>query len=249
MIRCFVIISLLLSTALTQAQEDESSRVATARVLFEEGLQYSDSGQWDRAIERYQQTLRLRDSPQVRYNLAIALNESGRLVEASEQLNQITNHPDVVEEVRVGASELLSGIVPRLARLQLQIDGDLSNAEVRLDARSLDTALLGVPIICDPGAHRVTISREGTEIEAREVTTVSGSIVNLRFTIPEQAPPIALLGETRPEEPRPLIRQWWLWTTVGVVVAGTVTAIIMMQDPEMPEPVIGDLNPGELVFE
>jgi hypothetical protein len=240
---------LLLCTLQAKAQQDDTSRVATARVLFEEGLQFSDSAQWELAINRFRQTLRLRDSPQVRYNLALALNEHGQLVEASEELNIITNHPGVAEDIRVGASDLLASIVPRLARVQLALDGDLSNAEISMDGRSIDTALLNVPIICNPGTHRIVISRESADLEAREITAISGRVVEMRFAIPDAATPVALLGETAPEQPQPLVRQWWFWTAIGAVVAGSVTAIILAQEPGAPSPVIGDLNPGELVFE
>ncbi len=46
----------------------------------------------------------------------------------------------------------------------------------------------------------------------------------------------------------PFYRRWWFWTAVGVVVAGTTTALIISLAPNV-DPVVGTLPPGEVTIE
>ena len=248
MYRTLPLLVILCLTTSAVAQDMDTSRTATARVLFEEGLQYADEGSWQRAIERFRQTISLRDSAAVRYNLAQALIQVGDLVEASEEFNHIINAPDTTQEVRQAAAEAITEIIPRLARLHIHLEGDLQDGEIRLDGRVLDIALLNIPVVCNPGLHRILISREGSEIEAREVEAVGGRMVEVRFHIAQPTATTAALGAVAPHEPTPIVRRWWFWTVIGVVIAGGVTAgVLANRSPPMPY--IGDLNPGRVVFE
>jgi len=248
MFRLLAFTLLLSLPATVWAQDDDTGRTATARVLFEEGLQFSDREEWERAIERFEQTLALRNSGQVRYNLAQALIQVGRLVEASEQLNQVVNDLDTSHEVREAAAAGITSIIPRLGRLRVVLEGELGSAELRLDERVIDPALLNIPVICDPGRHRLQIQREGAVVETREVDVAEGQLVETRFSI---APPLASVAELgAPSEPEgtPLVRRWWFWTLIGAAVAGGVTAGLLIRPTEN-TPYQGTLSPGLVVFE
>ena len=52
---------------------------------------------------------------------------------------------------------------------------------------------------------------------------------------------------TSDEERTPLVRQWWLWTIVGVVVVGaTVGVVAATRDPGVESPILGD---GGVVYQ
>jgi tetratricopeptide (TPR) repeat protein len=53
---------------------------------------------------------------------------------------------------------------------------------------------------------------------------------------PRPALPLAETGRrspapARPRQPAPLYRRWWIWTLVGVAVAGTVTVAVVASQP------------------
>ena len=75
------------------------------------------------------------------------------------------NGLDTAQDVRQAAAVAITEIVPRLARLHIHLEGALQDAQIMLDRRVLDVALLNIPVVCDPGLHRIQISREGNEIE------------------------------------------------------------------------------------
>ena len=58
-------------------------------------------------------------------------------------------------------------------------------------------------------------------------------------------------GETTPvwvslsEAPRRWYQEWWVWTTVGVVVVGATTAAILVGSADTPPPE-GDIMPGQI---
>jgi len=47
----------------------------------------------------------------------------------------------------------------------------------------------------------------------------------------------------------PLYKKWWLWTAVGVIVAGAAVTAIVLSVPQDEETVNGTLTPGKVFFD
>src|SRR6476659_4656068 len=50
--------------------EPDGARQATARTLFQEGLEYSDAGRWQEAVDRFGRAYRMKPTAEIAYNLA-----------------------------------------------------------------------------------------------------------------------------------------------------------------------------------
>lgn len=219
---------------------DSPERTAAARALFEQGMAAVDAGDWATAADHLRRSLALRASPVVRFNLALALSELGRFVEASEHLRAVQREaPEGSDAARL-ASERLAAIVPRMGRLRIDLSGPREGAEVRLDGAAVPEPLLGVEQPADPGVRRVTLHRteRGAEVElaAREVTVTSGSTARvsleappLPVPTPEEVAARATMPDPSPTTPPPsddgVERQWWFWTLIAVLVIGAGVAI------------------------
>ncbi len=105
-----------------------------------------------------------------------------------------------------------------------------------MDGRDLGQAPLPEPVRVDPGSHRFE-ARQGERSAERAVDLAPGDRPTLRLSVP---PPPSLVEPPPPTPETPLRRKWWLWTLVGVVVIGGVTAGILLSSGAEP-PIDGTL--------
>lgn len=240
--RLFLVVALTIALLSPEAagQEAGVDRTAVARALFQEGLELLDTEQWEEAADRFQRALALRPSPQIAYNLTTALIPLGHLVRASELLRQVTRDPTVSAEVRQAAETRRQEVIARLARLIVELDGELVGTQVFVDERPLDTAAVGVALPVDPGSHTVSARRGDREVALREIDLDEAEerVVLLEPAVPadpdesDQVAVVPTPGEGSGDEGRSgsggIHRQWWFWTIIGVVVVGgAVTAGVL----------------------
>ena len=69
------------------------------------------------------------------------------------------------------------------------------------------------------------------------------------FQRPVLLMPGAVPADQAAPEPTPWYKSWWLWTIVGVAVAGGATAAVLLTRPEDPVPVEGSLWPRTIELE
>lgn len=166
------------------AQEVPSPEAAeAARRLFREGAQAAEEGRWNDARERFRRALSVRPSPLLHYNLALASQNAGYLVEAVDQYRsflRIDSDPANAAR-RVAAQRAIAAIEPLLARVAVSVPADEALAVLAIDGRALPEGLWGVEIPLDPGEHFV------------DARSVRGSTAQRSFTVREgEALPIAL---------------------------------------------------------
>ena len=102
------------------AQGNDSA--ARARSLFEAGVRDADEGRWQDAQEKFQRALLLRDSPVVRFNLAVALLELEKPVEASRLLREVERDERTAKDLAARVPDLLESASERLAHLTILIE-------------------------------------------------------------------------------------------------------------------------------
>ncbi len=250
----------LFATAGASAQSEtreETERTAEARALFREGMDAVDRSDWATAADRLGRSYELRPSPVVLYNLAGALAQLGRLVEASEDLRAAIRASDDDSRLHDLAERRLAEVEARLGTLQIDLTGARDGVQLMLDGAPVPAPLLGVPQPADPGTHRVSVSRGAAELSAREVEVQSGQ----RATVSLEAPPAVGLSpeevarssveparlNTEPVEPTEsggddILTSWWFWTVIGVVVLGAAAAAITAASlpPSVMPPIQGD---------
>ena len=191
--------SLLPQLAVAQSGPEEpgAQDTAVARALFEEGVMLADAEQWAEAADRFQRSLELRGSPVVAYNLASALVQLERLVEASELLQKVRRDETAPAAARDAARALLDRVQPRLGRLTIRLDGDPSGVTVWIDGREIPTQAIGVSMPVDPGRRTIRVRRGDDVVAERQLTVLSGAGAETRLEVPPAPPP----PEPQPEEP------------------------------------------------
>jgi hypothetical protein len=211
--------------------QDDPSRTAAARALFEEGMRAVDSREWERAVDRLSRSLELRASPVVRFNLGLALIEIGRFVEASEHFRSVQRETEAGSDAHRLSSERLRAIEGRIGRLRIEVTGARESVEVQLDGRAVPQALVGVASPADPGERRVSLHRAGEEVASSSVTVASGELAVV--TIDAPPPPAGEPDDARPDPLRDTTpvasggveQEWWFWTLMAVLVVGAAVGI------------------------
>jgi hypothetical protein len=229
------------SPATTRAQDSaDAARDASARELFEQGLKLGEQADWPAAEDRFRRALSLRLSPVIAYNLACALSEQGKLIEASETLRRVLTDDKTEPALRQAATQLHAAIAPRIARVTVVVQALAAEDNVRLDERVLVAAQLNVEIPVDPGSHQLQLERAGKTIDLRTFTLEPGGRQEVQLEAPaveamphvdetldaasssSVAPAVVSATSERPA----LWSRWWFWTGVVVAVgAGTAVAI------------------------
>ena len=233
------------SLAYAQGEAVESSRAA--RALFERGLEHVDAQRWQDAEQSFRQARVLRDSPVIRFNLAVTLIELERLLEAQTMLAALAQDASIPAELREQSQRWLTTAETRLPKLVVRIDGSAEGASVTIDGRALAEEQLGIELPLDPGAHTVGLMRDERELEVRQIALAQGSLQVVVFTVaPTAAPaPDAATVAAQAIEPTPppfvaplstkddtkslrARRLWWgLGGGAAVIAVGVVTGVVL----------------------
>jgi hypothetical protein len=204
----------------SEPSNDEGvERTAAARTLFEEGMRAVDARNWALAADQLGRSLALRSSVVVRFNLALALVELGRFVEASEHLRAVQREAPEDALVRVLAAERLGQVLARIGRLRIDVSGPLEGREVRLDDAPVPDALLGAAQPADPGVHRVRAVQRSdqTELAFEEVRVESGALARVSLSLPAlPEPPALVAGGIHPAAVATLIVAGGLFGSFGL---------------------------------
>lgn len=162
-----------------------------ARALYREGARFASQGLWREAREQFAHALQLRESPLLHYNLALACENSGYLVEALDHFrsflrldNEPASHPR-----RVLATRAIAVIEPVVAHIVIDVQQPGSDIEIALDGRPIPAALWNVAISVDPGEHFID-ARSTTRGISQQSTVVSDGqsvTVGLQWTAPPNA--------------------------------------------------------------
>ncbi len=249
-------LSLWLPTNVSRAEPVDPARTASARALFEEGVAHVDRDEWAPAAEAFRRALSLRDSQVIRYNLASALVELGKLVEASELLHMVQADAQADAGLKQQAADKLAEIKPRIARIEVQCERAPLGMIVELDETVLSASQLYLPLTVDPGEHVVRARLNGAVVDEQHEQLGAGEYLTISIRPPPPQPepvpavspvaspaPVATPAETarlalaeparsaplRDEQPAPSRKKlWWGIAIGGVGVVAFVTLVALL---------------------
>jgi hypothetical protein len=237
-------------------------------MLFEQGVELAERGDWASAEDRFRRALALRVSPVIAYNLASALSEQGKLIEASETVRRVLSEGNADPELRRSATQLSEGLAERIGRVLIQVHGEQLGDRVVLDGNVLHAAQLNVEIPADPGSHQLRLERAGKTIDVRSFSLAPGGREALLLKAPALAPTPRVAAQSspplspetapvgRPAQPATseqgsLLGRWWFWAgAAAVVAAGTVIGVAAASGISHSEaPFQGNLGAGSVQVE
>jgi hypothetical protein len=216
-------------TKAPNADEPPGYRDAINRALEEVELQ-----NFEEAREQFVRAHALWPSARTLRGLGVTSFELRRYVEAVEFLQQALDSSVKVLEGNVRRET--EGTLARARSYVGSIAFELEprDAKVVLDGlRTIDVS--AGPALVQVGDHLIEVSAVGYLSSRVEVRTRGEhtETVTIRLNRAEQPSVPMIASAPVPSEPvraerRPLYKQWWLWTLVGLVVAGGVTGAMLV---------------------
>jgi len=262
MTRTLAVALFVLGAALSTAHAQSASEQALARDQFREGVAASRDQRWNDAVDAFQRSLELAPRAMTMMNLAGALAQVGRLVEASEAYRMFLSEAQsgAAARVRGEAESQLQALESRIPHVRLQITNRLDSDTVTLDEYQLSAAAIGSALPVDPGDHTLTIARDGVEPRSITFTAQEGVVSDVQLEAwpdlgvhpdgQEGASPLE--GSTPPPvQSRSIFDEPAFWIVGGVILAGLIAGGVAIgvatQSP--PPPFFGNLPPHQVPVE
>jgi|GEM_PF-4554761 len=222
--------------------EVEARNTTMARALFDEGLKYVDSEQWEQAQDRFGRVLTLRYSAVAAYNYGLALARLGRGVVAASTLRRLLTDVNLDPHVHEHASSLLRDVEARFAWLNVRVQGECKGCDVSLNEQIWPWAAIGVFVPVDAGSYALRLRLKSNVLaeqrlsiaatERVEATLSSGHPGASAAAGPGAARPGAPMLVPTPqavaEPPRSsVLKSGWFWGAMGVLVIGAAGTVVL----------------------
>ena len=184
----------------------ESRRAA--RDLFLEGNRLFDVPLFAPAVAQYTAALKKWKHPAIHFNLAFALLNLGKEVEARENLEQALRH---------GEEPLGTGPFQEARKQLMEVEHQLGRIFVICRTRGAEVTVDGVALFTGPGNHRVWVTANTHEITAKKASYLSET---RRLEVSAGAVQDIELKLITLEEATDASRRWKAWKPAAVAVAG-----------------------------
>ncbi len=175
-----------------------------AKRLYTEARKLKAEGKLDEAVLSFRRAHELAPTPVTRLDLARALVDQKKLVEARDLVQSISAMPVTATETekskqsRKEAEKLATELgerIPSVTLLLASSDGQ----EVAIDGKSLSKELLSAPVLLDPGDHLATV-RVGEKTAETRFALVERESKSVPLTAPAPEP---LPDPPKPDPPKP----------------------------------------------
>lgn len=242
MLAAFSILAITIAPP-SRAEEPTAANAVLARQLGIEGMQLVEKKEWSLALEKLERAEALHHAPTILVRIAECRLALGRIVEGVSALERVAREslPEGAPRAFVAAKEraraMLEDARPRLARVVVDVDGEVpAGLELRLDGKDV-TSARGLDIPANPGPHELEASAAGHEKTSQRLDLAEGerAPVALRLTRSPTAP--ALEAPSRhvagrlpdPPAPRSLLVPWVVTGAGGAaLVAGGVLGALAL---------------------
>jgi len=189
--------------------------------LFQEGIAKFDGGYYQEAIALFEKAYAVFPSPRIHTRIALSYKWLGNNLKALEYyekyLDKVRGTPDQETDTKLfGEVEAeVKALLQRVAQIRI-ICEDPPEAEIRVNGQRIGSAPLDRTIRLAPGDANVTAMASGHHPFKRDIQISGGQLATVRVTLIAIKPKV--VREIVHVE-APWYKRWWIWTTVGVVVA------------------------------
>ena len=223
------------------AGEPDSASLAGARELFLEATDDFDAGRVEDALAKFQRVAAVRETAQVRFNIAKCEASLGRLATALGDFERAEREapPDAKGNAIAKLSHEQAAVVRRdVPRLTVACNAAVPGVSVSVDAQGVPPASFDVPLPVDPGPHVVEATATGRSPFRRQVQLAPSQSLRVVVELPEAPPPAlvttplpaptaAQAAGDQPTEPAEARSSGWRLTSRGwaYIALGTGAAL------------------------
>jgi tetratricopeptide (TPR) repeat protein len=200
-----------------------------AAELMRAGNALYNEGKFVEALELYRQAEARYPSHKLDFNIGVTLAALGKAVEAAEHLERfVARDRDRTPQMVDLARRKLAALQERLARIGVICERD--GATVYVDGRFVGRTPMPGWVYLDPGPHRIAVAAPGLRAFQQTIVLYPGDHPRVTATLASGVVPARRVEvphrPTRPERTA-VYRRWWLWTIVGVFIAGATAGTVL----------------------
>ena len=196
------------------AQED-------ARELFMRGQTAYQQGDYETAIQLWEQAYGIDPRPGLQFNLSQAHGRLGRAAQEIAALEKFLETAEPDSPYLADARARLASLRERVARTSIRIANAPEGAAILIDGEDRGRAPRPDPILVEPGSHRILITADGYDDLQSVVSVNAGQTVDVDATMSEAEDLPGPVGP-RPDPGVP-VASIALWGAGGAgIVAGAI---------------------------
>jgi tetratricopeptide (TPR) repeat protein len=215
-----------------------------ATKLFKQGNKLFTKGDYQAALEKFQQARKLYPSYRIDLNVASTLKEMGHSIEAAEAYETFLGRGGTLAPAKIvrAARASLEALQAQLGRVKLSCNEN--GATAKLGDQAVGQTPIARWIYLKPGSHTLEVCKEGFDCRRETLSLIAGDRKELQIEL--QAKPEPLPAAAVPDAPAPVTEpstpvvteqasppeekaQWKAtagWVTLGVGAASLVTGIV-----------------------
>lgn len=198
-IRVLGVIALVLSGTSGVVAQSDTLQVR-ARQLFQSGVILYEDGEYQKALEAFQEAYRLRPHPMVRVNIANCYDRLGSTKEAIFHFEHFLAETEGDTRQRKEVKAALKRLEKRLGKVTLQVFPD--GATVMIDRYTQMRAPILDPIPLLAGKHTIRVKYQGYQTAERRFEIIGDQSINISINLEKakevSAEPIAVVPKAVP---------------------------------------------------
>jgi tetratricopeptide (TPR) repeat protein len=199
--------------------------VDEARQHFQKGVQLFKEWAYDAALAEFRRAYQLAPSYRVLYNIAQVYYELHNYVDALKAFRQYLSDggTEIQNDRRVQVEAEIRKLESRVG--YIEVTSNVEGAQLSVDEVPVGTLPLRTPILVNPGVRRVSATKTGYGMTARNVTIAGGDHAQVQLSLTEFSQARAGAdgrggkGEHLPERPRTA-----MWVSLAATGAFAATA-------------------------
>lgn len=173
----------VVAPATASAQEPTAEQRAQARELYAAGQAHFQAGEYQAALDAYQQTFQTVPNPQVLLAISLAQERLGHPEEARATLERyLILRPDAPDRAAV---ETRIAALPAATTGTVHVTCTPSGASIELDGHAIGTGTAETTTA--PGSHELRVSLAGHDPITRQIDVTAGHRIDLELALVAQA--------------------------------------------------------------
>ncbi len=233
------------------------TEMATARTLFESGLDAAKKKEWAQARDLFARSYAIAEVPATLLNLASAQVHTGQLVAGAENYQRFLSraHTGPAARYRAEAESARAKVLARIPHVRIELQGGGPDDRVEIDDRAVARAVVGTRIPLDPGPHTVRVMRGANEVDRASFALEERDEHSVRLVAPPpsirqpvDSPHSASESPARDASSARASRRRWIGISIGVavVIGGVLAAVLLTRDRD--DGHTGNLGPGRVSY-
>jgi hypothetical protein len=180
------LISFLLSIVLclgatSRVAAEDTDNVKRARTLFASGVSAYKDGNFERALQAFEEAYQLRPHPTVLVNIAGCYDQMGKPIDAIYRYEKFLKETKGETPQRREVKKTLEQLYQKIGTITLNVVPD--GSKVQVDRAETKVSPIVEPIHLTIGKHTLTVSREGYGRVERDIDVVEGDKREIWITL------------------------------------------------------------------